>query len=276
MIQESYTISAERLRSAYVKAVEDGENPCSRRNTVSAIRDAMSYPDQYDDFLGASPREIATALREGYNPKREAKLGTVAYGGQEILTPQIDLNEDDGDLLVDQVLQGEDFFYAKWDHVPTTVGARLRILWNTLGCSSADVLNDYYDWSLSIVDALKARGNAPSVELRILNRGCLRDKGLVEITIPLGEAGKIVDSVAWRAFLSPGAYRSLGFLSHALIADDIGTRVAYGHGRSQGHAFGVAYDPEEGIVDVVCPKAMPNRFPVEDMDRMLEEVLQKI
>lgn len=282
-----FTMNIHEVKDAWITAVETGAfpedvvRPKDVRN-IGTLSKAESDPDYVNRrFVGTSSRAIATALREGVKPEHKAKVQAVAFGDQEILTPQIELVEEDGDLLIDQVLGGEDLYYARWDHVPTNSGARLRILWNTLACSDASVMNDYFDWSLSVIDALTARGMAPSVELRSLTKGTMHGKGwtddkILSVTYPLAEAGRITDTVAWRAFLSPGAFRTLGFLGYAIIGKREGFRLDSGLGYSIGADFGVTYDPTDGILDIVCPASMPDVFPAERMDAMLDEVLTKV
>lgn len=283
---EEFTINIHDVKDAWTTAVETGAFPTDKVrkgdvNRIHTLEYATEQPDYVDEkFIGASAREIATALREGVKPEHKTKVQSVAMGDQEILTPQIELVEEDGDLLIDQVLGGEDLYYARWDHVPTNSGARLRILWNTLAHSKADVMNAYFDWSLSVIDALTAKGMAPSVELRSLSKGTFQgdrwEDDILSITYPLAEAGKITDSVAWRAFLSPGAFRTLGFLGYAMVAKREKFKLDSGLGRSQGTDFGVTYDPQDGILDILCPATMPRTFPAARMDAMLEEVLTKV
>lgn len=283
---QEFTVNIHDVKTAWNTAVETGAFPTnmvrkSDAKRIHTLEYATDQPDYVDRrFVGASARQIATALRDGVKPEHKAKVQAVAMGDQEILTPQIELVEEDGDLLIDQVLGGEDLYYARWDHVPTNSGARLRILWNTLAHSGADVMNAYFDWSLSVVDALTAKGMAPSVELRSLSKGTFKgddwQREILSVTYPLAEAGRITDSVAWRAFLSPGAFRTLGFLGYAMVAKREGFRLEGGLGRSQGTDFGVTYDPQDGILDIVCPSSMPATFPAERMDAMLEEVLTKV
>lgn len=286
-MKTEFTLNIHDIKDAWITAVETGAFPkdavrAKDVKNIRTLRRAETEPDYVDyKFVGASSRDIATALRDGVKPEHKAKVQAVAFGDQEILTPQIELVEEDGDLLVDQVLGGEDLYYARWDHVPTNSGARLRILWNTLAHSDASVMNEYFDWSLSVIDALTARGMAPSVELRSLTRGTMHGKGwsadkILEVTYPLAEAGRITDTVAWRAFLSPGAFRTLGFLGYCLIGKREGYTLDDGLGYSIGADFGVTYDPTDGILDIVCPASMPDVFPAERMDAMLDEVLSKV
>lgn len=271
-MHKEFTIPHTRIRDAWLEAMQRGEFKC---DVYSDLRHMARYPHEHIHFVGDSGAGIGHALRHGVKPDHDTKMNASAFGDQEILVPQIEFNEDEGDLLVDQVLAGEDMFYVKWDHVPVNAGARLRILWNTLAMSRASVIDAYMDWCLSVIDALTAKGMAPSVELRLLTSGLYSDDGIhtTDITVPLSEAGRITDSVAWRAFLAPGAFRSLGFLTYAIVADDYGYTLQ--GGSSMGTDFGVAYDPEEGIVDVVCPARMPREFPVKKMDRMLEKILNQ-
>jgi hypothetical protein len=271
---KEFTINHTRVRDAWLTAMDRGQFPF---HVYSDLTTLIREPDWHSRFVGDSANGIAHALRHGVQPDHNPKLNASAFGDQEILVPQIELNEEEGDLLVDQVLGGEDMFYAKWDHVPVNSGARLRILWNTLADSSAACIGAYMDWSLSVIDALTAKGMAPSVELRMLTShvfpGAQTGAEAADITVKLSEAGRITDSVAWRAFLAPGAFRSLGFLTYAIVADDYGYDLD--GGSSMGTDFGVAYDPEEGIVDIMCPARMPRTFPADSMDRMLETVLNK-
>jgi hypothetical protein len=277
-----FTIKIADIKDAWIAAVEDGAFPkdAVRKgdiNKISTLKGAVDSPDEYDRFAGTTRRDIAKALREGVKPEHESKLRGIALGQEEIHSPQIELVEEDGDLLVDQVLGGEDLYYARWDEVPVHSGARLRILWSTNGNSKAEVMSDYFDWSLSVIDALTAKGLAPSVELRSLTcntfTGDQWRRKPMSVTYRLAEAGRITDSAAWRAFLAPGAFRTLGFLGYAILAKRTKNTLAKGLGYAEGSDFGVAYDPQDGILDIVCPSIMPDTFPVERMNEELDRVL---
>jgi hypothetical protein len=276
----SFTISAARIKEAYLYALETGTSPLDRKyGDEPGLSEALHFPDNHSGFLGATPREIGDRLKRGHKPTHTSSITGSTFGDQEIFQSNIFINDEDGDMLIESVLGGEDLYYCKYDPMPTTAGATLRIMWNTLADSSAECLNAYYDWCLSVIESLKNRGMAPTVELKILNRGCVDIPGskddLVEIIIPLTTGGMIVDSVAWRAFLAPGAYRTLGFLSHGLLAEDLNSHVNYSHGSSVGHAFAVAYDQASGVVDIACPRSMPAVFPVEEMEAQLDRVLNR-
>jgi hypothetical protein len=275
----TFTISPTRIKDAYLHALDTGTSPLPRRLGAPGLSEALYSPDDRSNFLGATPREIGERLQRGHKPTHTSSITGSTFGDQEIFQSNLYLNDEDGDMLIDNVLSGEDLYYCKYDPMPTTAGATLRIMWNTLGSSSASCLNGYYDWCLSVIESLKNRGMAPTVELRILNRGCVdipnNNDPVIEIIIPLTTGGMIVDSVAWRAFLSPGAYRTLGFLSHGLVAEDVGGRVGSSHGSSMGHAFAVSYDQASGVVDIACPARMPSVFPLEQMEAELDRVLNQ-
>jgi hypothetical protein len=138
----------------------------------------------------------------------------------------------------------------------------------------AHVIGAYNEWILKVIDAAQRRGIAPRVELWIGSKNGFTGKGAREsltVRIPLCEPGEVVDVTAWRAYLTPGAFRSLGFVALALGADKTPRYLTAGMGSPTNRQWSVTF--EDDVLDIECPGGAVS-FPEADLDRMLEHTYQ--
>ena len=235
-------------------------------------------PDRHYDWMGASPREISRALSHGFFPDLDTDIiKASAYGTQEILVPQVMTNEEEGELLIDQVLAGEDEYYAALDMQPANLGVEIIIQFGTNSASDAKTQGDYFEWCLHVIDTLERKGVSPSVTMRSTTADLMYDRdGDTIIDIPLVQEGERVDPITWRAFLNPGAFRSLGFLTFGMAAVREGDNTTSGLGRCKsGSQFLVDYDPEDGVIHIGAPTHMGGEFPADEMTRNLNTILER-
>jgi hypothetical protein len=88
----------------------------------------------------------------------------------------------------------------------------------------------------------------------------------MKVVIPLVQPGEIVDETAWRAYLAPGAFRSLGFVAILLGADKLGRTLTRGLGYPT-TASGASL-ARVTCWSITCPGSM-DHFPESELDACL-------
>lgn len=261
------TVSTGEIRDAWSE-IQAGRNPFSARQSKSAT---VLKLDRYrgstvDPFVGASGSEIQDRLQHGYWPEGlEAEL---PGGAVEIGVPFVELVEEDGDLILSQALGGEDLMYAQWEPTEAPRGLTIRACIGMHAGVDAKQLGEYMSWILKVIDAAERKGIAPDVELWIgTKNGFIDSKDQMTVRIPLVKAGELIDAVAWRAFMAPGAFRSLGFVAFALGADKTPRRLNSGMGSPTNRDWKIEF--ADDTLDIECPGGMSS-FPAELLDFLLE------
>lgn len=263
-------VTPAEIRQAWA-TIQRGENPFSPRQAGSGT--VNRFPDyratETNAFIGATGAEIQHRLENGYDV--EAKDLSVPGGSEDYVMPQVELDEETGDLLIDQALSGEDLYRVQWEETVSPRSLTIRACIGMHAGTDAEVIGAYNEWLLKVIDAAQRRGVAPSVELWIGTRGGLMrnsDAATLRVCIPLVKSGEMVDATAWRAYLTPGAFRSLGFVALALGADKVGKGLNAGMGGPTNKRWGVTLEGD--VLDIECPGGDVT-FPEELLDRMLEE-----
>lgn len=265
---KTVTITPGEVREAWATIRRD-QNPFSDKqaNTVVVSQHLSIYRgDVVDSWIGGSGAQIQDRLEHGYTPEGEitADIG----GSEDYLLPAPLLDEDEGDLLIDSVLSGEDFYRVEWSDqtAPKSLTIRANIGFSARVDSTE--LGRYMSWVLKVADAARRAGAVPTIELTITTGGSfVRSHDRMQILIPLVAPGEVVDEVSWRAYLAPGAFRSLGFVAILLAADKLGRTLTKGLGYPTNKDWSVAQDGD--ILEITCPGSMEH-FPEEALDEMLE------
>jgi len=268
MTLHEITVSTAEIRSAWSE-IQAGRNPLGERQAGSGvtghIRAGHYSGEGVSSFIGCSGAQMQGWLQDGYYP--DAPERQMPGGVVEITTPFVDLVEEDGDLILSQALGGEDLCFARWEEFEAQRGLTIRACIGMHAGVSARVLGAYMKWILTVIDAAERRGVAPDVELYITTKGSFRGDHALVVRIPLVKAGEIVDAVAWRAFLTPGAFRSLGFLALGLAADKVGRSLVSGMGFPTNREWSVELDGD--VLTIECPGGA-GEFPADLMDAKLE------
>jgi hypothetical protein len=198
------------------------------------LRDRQPVPDyrstEHNEFIGCAGTDIQHRLEHGYAVESKDLKVTGAAGYS---MPQVELDEEYGDLLVDQVLSGEDLYRCQWQETEAPRSLTIRACIGMHANVDAKVLGAYNEWILKVMDSAQRRGIIPRLELTIGTKNGFAGKGereSMDITIPLVEPGEVNDVTAWRAYLTPGAFRSLGFVALALGADKTPRHLTGGMG----------------------------------------------
>jgi hypothetical protein len=261
------TITTAEIRAAW-DVIQAGRSPFSRQPQASS-KLPRYRGSEVDAWVGASGAQIQDRLHHGHYV--DAAQIDLPGGDVEIGVPMPELVEEDGDLIVSQALGGEDLCFARWEEFEAKRGLTIRAD-ITMSCGTESrVMTDYMEWILSVVDAAERKGIAPSVELLMDVTGLFAgdQKGRVLVRIPLVEAGQIVDVVAWRAYLAPGAFRSLGFVGLWLAGDKLRKQCIGSLGRPSRARWEIEF--ADDVLTIGCPVS-PNAFPREVMEAKLQEV----
>lgn len=274
MATETITISTADIRDAWIKIQKSAPylSDIGRQSTFE--REAMVSKwrgSRYDEWVGCSGEQMQGRLVEGYRPK-DGETPDVNFSAAPIHKRRFMANDEAGELQVDAVLAGDDYIYRAY--TPREVPRNINIVVDT--CFSAStgekVIAEYLEWVLRLIDALQQRGLAPGLELSIALTGCFRtDKGRKDIRIPLVQAGEEIDPTAWRAYFSPGAFRTLGFLGIGIAADRAKQAVGFGLGMPDLHnEFRAEFDDETSTLYIVSPNS-PHRFDSAVMNKLVED-----
>jgi hypothetical protein len=251
-----------------------GQNPLSdRQDQTIMVRHNMNSwrSETVNQWVGVNGAAIDHRLNHGYAVEEaDVEIG----GGQtEFTVPAMLWDEDEGDLSIDAVMAGEDAYRVMWHEEEAPKSLTIRACIGMHAGTSAEVLADYMTWLLKVIDAAQRKGYAPTVELWVGIRECFsrfKDETM-RVRIPLVEAGQMVDVDSWRAYLTPGAFRTLGFLAIGLAADRAkGTRrLVPGIGYPTNQSWSITL--QDGVLDIECPGGA-ERFPEMSMNEKLEAV----
>jgi hypothetical protein len=268
MFDHDLTITPAEIREAWT-TIQSGGTPFSEKQRQAGVTARLPEyrSTEVSRFIGCSGAQMQGWLEDGYYV--DTGDFQMPSGDAEIANPFVDLVEEDGDLIVSAALGGDDLMYAQWQDMESRRGLTIRACVGMHAGTDASVLAAYYGWILKVVQAAEARGVAPDVELYFTARNpYVRSKGTLRVRVPLVKGGEIVDAVAWRAFLTPGAFRSLGFVALGLAADRIGRGLSAGMGAPMNKSWRVEFTDD--VLDVECPGGAES-FPDEAMDMKLEK-----
>lgn len=249
-----------------------GSNPFTDRQDRSILvqQHLRNYrSDVVNPWIGATGAEINERLIHGYAVET-ADL-KVDGGMTEYVAPQMVWDDEEGDLMVESVIGGEDAYRVMWEDVETPKSLTIRACIGMHAGTDAQVIADYLTWLLKVIDAAQRRGVSPDVELWIGTRGSFQRFGseTMRIRIPLVKSGEMIDVDSWRAYLTPGAFRSLGFVAIGLAADKTKgiRRLTPGLGSPTNRSWGVTL--EDGVMEIECPGG-DSSFPEQHMNDLLE------
>lgn len=259
-------ITTDEIRNAW-NAIQAGTDPL-KQSALSSYISTKWRGSVVDKFVGCSGEQMQGWLAEGFYPEGD---GADIFGmsDAEILSPTMAWDEDEGDLFIESAIAGDDMPYARWEGDSARKGMKIRACFDTNCGTDANVLGQYFAWILKMIDACEAKGIAPDVELFIEAKGSFtKNRGTFMLTIPVVKAGEIVDAVAWRAFLSNGGFRSLGFLAIGLAANKLKDTVTSGLGQAVGNKFDVTVDADD-VMTIKCPGHFSS-FPEAEMTAKAE------
>jgi hypothetical protein len=261
------TVTPTAIREAWATIQRDGNPFSARQKDSSLVRNLDRYRGHtVSSFVGASGAQIQDRLDHGYTP--EGEISADLSGAAEYVVPAPWLDEEEGDLLIDQALGGEDLYRVQWRDQDAPRSLTIRANIGFAGIVDAAELGRYMEWVLKVADAARRTGAVPTIELTItLGAAFVRSEDHLQINIPLVRPGEVVDEVSWRAYLAPGALRSLGFVAVGLAADKFGRTINPNLGVPSNTSWGVTL--EDDVLDITCPRMM-DRFEEAELDGLLE------
>jgi hypothetical protein len=262
------TVTPTDVRQAWA-TIREMRNPFSSKqsNTIVVTERLSTYRgNRHDDFIGASGAQIQDRLEHGFTP--DGTITADLTGAEDYVVPAPWLDEEEGDLLIDQALSGEDQYRVQWQDQGSPKSLTIRANIGFSADVNAGELGRYMSWILKVADAARRSGAMPTIELMVTTGGSFaRSKDRMKVVIPLVQPGEIVDETAWRAYLAPGAFRSLGFVAILLGADKLGRTLTRGLGYPTNREWSVAREGD--VLEITCPGSM-DHFPESELDRMLE------
>lgn len=263
-------ISPSEIKAAW-DVLQKGDNPLPKQSALSYSMESWRG-EQVNPWTGCSGTQMQKWLAEGYYPEDGAEADLSGFGAAEIETPMIEWDEDEGDLYIEAALGGEDMPYAQWEGFEAKRGMKIRACFDTNCGTKAEPLAEYFAWILRMIDLAEAKGIAPDVELFIYTEGSFNGKsGRHYINIPVVKAGEIVDAVSWRAYLSKGGFRTLGFVALGLAAEKLSATLTSGLGRAVNEKWDVVV--EDGVMTTFCPGHFDS-FPADEMTKKAETAME--
>ena len=211
-------------------------------------------------------------LNDGYWPEGD-DMPNLSGSDVNVAVPFIDFDEDEGDLNVELALNGEDMYRMQWSAMDSPKGMKIRACFDFNAGTKAETMREYFAWILGVIEKAESLGIAPDVELYIETLGSFRETPSRRdlIAIPVVKAGELVDTVAWRAYLTKGGFRTLGFLALGLTGDKHGLSLESSLGQATGSKWDVTYD---GDTLTIHAPGNAGKFPKDEMTRKLEAVFE--
>jgi hypothetical protein len=262
-----HTITPTQIREVW-DTTQSGAWPFHERQRTGGIASNVIRWRGDSAWTGTSGAQMQDWLTNGYYVDGDTPP-SAPFGDAEHVLASVELFEEDGDLLIDQVLNGEDLTYARWEDFEAQRGVTVRINFGMHSGTSADVFDAYFAWCLRVLEGIQLQGLAPEVELAFSAAGCFARRGTddrIDVRIPLVKSGEVVDSVSWRAYLTRASFRMLGFAALGLAADERKRTLSSGLGRPVNPGWGVTY--EDDVLTINCPNGADN-FPEKHMDEQL-------
>lgn len=261
------TVTQSEIREAWA-TIQRGQNPFSPKQdrSCTVVQIDRYRGSKVNPWVGASGAQIQDRLENGYTP--EGAITADLRGRDEYAAPTMWLDEEEGDLLLDQAINGEDMYRVQWEDQSSPKSLTIRANIGFSANVEAVELGRYLEWILKVADAARQNGAVPSIELTVtLRESFVGSKDRLQILIPLVEAGEVVDETAWRAYLAPGAFRSLGFVAIGIAADKLNRSLTSGLGYPTNKDWNVTL--EDDVLSITCPGSM-GIFPEATLDIMLE------
>jgi hypothetical protein len=267
---QEITITTEEIIKAWdgVQA-KGGASLPKGAETLSRYADGAWKGSKVDKWIGASGEQIQGWLHNGYYA--EESTVQLGQGQEEISVPFIDFNESEGEWMYEQ--RYEDLPFMVWENFEAKRGIKIRACFDFNAGVDSDTIIRYFDWVLGLVDAAERQGISPEVELFIETEGSFagKDSARHRCVIPVVQAGRINDAVAWRAFLSNGGFRSLGFLCLGIAASKLGERLVGSLGRAVGQKWTAEHKDE---VLTIHANGNASSFPQDTMDKLVEGLFE--
>jgi len=271
--------SAEFELSAVKRAFSDlveGSNPftINRARAAELLTGWQEYAEREKatgkrNFYGASPDEMLEWCKSGFPlaiPAIKAAMTAKANKRKFI-------RAEEGELILEAAFNGEDFPFLTQTALPARPGLRIIAEYSTLASTPPEALQDYGRFLGELCSLYQSKGY--DLALSISQPGRERFPslgGTSETLIRLKREQVIADPTEWSAVFSPGGYRMLGFVSHLMFADQLGTKIAHGFGstNASGH-FGATFERETRTLKITAPNSY-STFPAATLRDQIERL----
>jgi hypothetical protein len=225
---------------------------------------------QVDRWIGCSGEQMQGWLCEGYYPE-DGEIPNVDFSSAPVKKRRYVSNDEAGELQVDAVLAGDDYIYRAYS--PREVPRNINVVIDSdfSASTKAEVISQYLEWNLRLIEALQKRGLAPGLSLAYAGTGSFREHSeRVGMEVPLAKSGEEIDAISWRAFFTKGAFRTLGFLAMGIVGDrhgwHINSTLGYPDMRSK---YGVTFDEDSSTLYINSPNS-PHKFDAAEMNALVE------
>lgn len=267
-----HTVSPEQIRTAW-SAIQAGRNPLSSKQRALAEYTNYSWRGStVDQFVGCSGEQMNGWLSEGYYVE-QGEMPNLSQSDTVVNHRKRRWSDENGEMVYERVLDNEEKWMVTRERQPQKRGLKIRACFDFNCGVKAEMMQTYFAWILRIIDRAERQGITPDVELFIETQGSFEgehDKHDL-IAIPVVKAGELVDTVAWRAFLTRGGFRTLGFLSLGIVGDAIGKPLTSSLGAATGSKWDVTMS-EDRTLTIHAP-GNANSFPEDEMTKKLEAAM---
>lgn len=263
------------VRAGWLSAIEDGKPTIgSHQPMYSRLMSYHRRPREQDGWVGASPTETATWLREGYRAPEFAHSAEYAALSEAM---HWTYDEEDGEIDVDRVLSGYDAIFLDREARESRPGIRLMFEYAFACGTTAKVISQYGTWCASLITSLEASGYDLVVDIWIHLDNLFVGDGSgtrTSVLIRVKQENELSNFTDWSALFAPSGYRHLGFLAKNMAAEKEGKTLTGTHGLTiGGQDWGLTYDRENQLVQVGVNQRSGNTyFPGE---RLNEDALKE-
>jgi len=238
------------LKRAFLAAVEDGTELESHQPINEKIRTWFERPTMEDSFEGGSAAQTAKHLRQGFRSEKFSHSADYAILSDK---KHFTYNEEDGELDLDRVFDGQDAIFMDRELRESRPGLRIMMEFAFVHYTDATTIALYGAWCAALIKSIEATGYDLVIDLWI-NLGWLfkGDNGRnSNVLIRVKNENENSNFTDWSALFAPTGYRQLGFLAKCVAGEQIGEQVTHYFGHTKAEKdWDVTYDKENLLVMV--------------------------
>ena len=201
------------VKRAYLAAIEDGKTIPNQKEMNNKIKGWHKYPTASNSWEGGSPADTCNYLRNGYHAETFAH--SAEYAAISVRN-RFAYNEEEGEIDIDRVLDGQDAIYLNREERESRPGLRLMIEFAFVHDMPAKVISQYGAWVASLIQSLEATGYDLVVDVWINLNSLFKGDG--------GLTPTVAQKVAFLCDASCGQnleFNDLAFMAHSchVLAD---------------------------------------------------------
>lgn len=254
------------VKRAYTAAVEKGQT-VGKQPINEKIREWHQHPLEEDEWQGGTAAQTMKYVRQGYFAQEFSHSADYAALSNK---RHFSYNEDDGEIDLDRVFDGQDAIFLDREDRESRPGLRLMIEFAFAWTTPAETISQYGAWVASLIKTLESSGFDLVVDLWINLDSLFIGDGMrhTNVYLRVKEENQQSNFTEWSALFGPTGYRHLGFLAKALAAEKEGETVTESFGLTMsGKSWHVAYDRENQNVTInVNQRAGDDFLPVDALN----------